>query len=407
MIPFRERGMYQAAQNVLHGFGSICGASLGGAIADTIGWRWCFLLQVPVSLFALGIGHLVIKNQAHIENQSLVNSPREVWKKVDFSGAALLILGLSLQLVGLSLGGNELPWSNIWVILSLVVSVVLLLLFLLVEARTTAMPVIPLRMLRGTLPVATQVANVCVGMAAYAVSNYLPAIPKPKSSLDQFLFMIPLFFQVILLDSASRAGARLVIPSLATPIGGLIAGIVMTRWGKLSLLVRVGSFLMVVGNLLVMTFKFHDDTWRYFLYLVPANLGQGMAYPGILFTFLATFDHAGEIRYAFRLWRVCTDFLRPRRFSLHRLHDSLARHCMGRGHHLRNYPKRPGGQAAPGTKWSIRKMESTPFFPLLNSKCRLLQKVADLLDYRRSPSLGGGYKHTSSGYSNESPSGVL
>jgi hypothetical protein len=30
-------------------------------------------------------------------------------------------------------------------------------------------PLIPLKMLRGTLPVSTQIANVCVGMAAYAV----------------------------------------------------------------------------------------------------------------------------------------------------------------------------------------------------------------------------------------------
>lgn len=41
--------------------------------------------------------------------------------------------------------------------------------------------------------------------------------------------MLPLFFQVVLLDSASTAGARLAIPSLATPIGGVIAGVVMSR----------------------------------------------------------------------------------------------------------------------------------------------------------------------------------
>lgn len=57
MIPFERRGMYQAMQNVLHGFGAICGASFGGAIADTIGWRWCFLLQVPVSIIALALGY--------------------------------------------------------------------------------------------------------------------------------------------------------------------------------------------------------------------------------------------------------------------------------------------------------------------------------------------------------------
>lgn len=106
--------------------------------------------------------------------------------------------------------------------------------------------------------------------------------------------MLPLFFQVVLLDSATTAGARLAIPSLATPIGGLIAGVVMSRWGKLLALVRTGALLMVVGNGLVTLLQFQDSKWKYFVYVFPANLGQGIIYPGILFTSLASFDHAGK-----------------------------------------------------------------------------------------------------------------
>lgn len=100
---------------------------------------------------------------------------------------------------------------------------------------------------------------------------------------------------MVLLDSASKAGARLIIPSLATPVGGLIAGIVMSRWGKLAQIVRAGAFLMFLGNLLVMLLSFRDAGWKYFVYVFPANLGQGMVYPGILFSFLAAFDHGGKL----------------------------------------------------------------------------------------------------------------
>lgn len=110
----------------------------------------------------------------------------------------------------------------------------------------------------------------------------------------QFLFMIPLFFQVVLSDTASEAGLRLVIPSLATPIGGLVAGFTMSRWGRLSQLVKIGCFFMVLGNGLVASLKFKDSSWKYLVYLFPANLGQGIAYPSILFTFLAAFDHSGK-----------------------------------------------------------------------------------------------------------------
>lgn len=106
--------------------------------------------------------------------------------------------------------------------------------------------------------------------------------------------MLPLFFQVVLLDSATTAGARLAIPSLATPIGGVIAGVVMSRWGKLTGLVRSGAVLMAFGNALVTSLGFKDSTWKYFVYVFPANLGQGIVYPAILFTSLASFDHAGK-----------------------------------------------------------------------------------------------------------------
>lgn len=110
----------------------------------------------------------------------------------------------------------------------------------------------------------------------------------------QFLFTLPLLFQVILLDSPTKAGARLAIPSLATPLGGLISGVVMSRWGKLAHLVRAGAALMFIGNLLVTLLRFHDSEWKYYAYIIPANLGQGIVYPGILFTFLAAFDHSGK-----------------------------------------------------------------------------------------------------------------
>jgi hypothetical protein len=105
--------------------------------------------------------------------------------------------------------------------------------------------------------------------------------------------MLPLFFQVVLLDSATTAGARLAIPSLATPIGGLVAGIVMSRWGKLITLVRIGALLMTVGNALVTSLSFYDSRWKYLVFIFPANLGQGIIYPATLFTTLASFEHSG------------------------------------------------------------------------------------------------------------------
>jgi hypothetical protein len=98
----------------------------------------------------------------------------------------------------------------------------------------------------------------------------------------------------VLLDSASKAGARLIIPSLATPVGGLIAGIVMSRWGRLAQIAQAGALFMFVGNLLVTLLHFDDAEWKYYAFVFPANMGQGMVYPAILFSFIAAFDHTGK-----------------------------------------------------------------------------------------------------------------
>lgn len=81
---------------------------------------------------------------------------------------------------------------------------------------------------------------------------------------------------------------------MATPIGSVLAGIIMSRWGRLIPLVRLGAFFMLFGNALVTSLGFHDNTWKYFAYIFPANLGQGVIYPSILFTSLASFEHSGR-----------------------------------------------------------------------------------------------------------------
>lgn len=182
MIPLKERGMYQACQNVLHGFGSICGASLGGVIADSVGWRWCFLCQVPISTFAFIVGYFVLEKDVHEkrvpqqaadDQESSPDGPQPVskWEQIDLAGAVLLVLGLSAQLAAMSMGGNNYPWSDIRVVAALFISVILLLAFVMVQSRTRAIPIMPMSMLKGTLAVSNLISNVCVGMVAYSVSS--------------------------------------------------------------------------------------------------------------------------------------------------------------------------------------------------------------------------------------------
>ncbi|KAK5662271.1 hypothetical protein OQA88_8176 [Cercophora sp. LCS_1] len=275
MIPFKRRGLYQAMQNILVGFGAVLGASLGGVIVDSIGWRWCFLLQVPVSVFALIVGYNVLENPEHtVMKLHPKNRLRSALRHVDLSGALLLVVGLVVQLLALSLGGNEYSWGSGPVVGTLIASALLLFAFVFVEAKTRAIPMIPLRMLKGWQPIVVQLTNVFVGMASYA-----------------YMFMIPLYFQAVRGDSPSTAGMRLIVPALATPVGGVIAGTMMQKGFPLCMNVRIGTALMLLGNALACMLGSGVNRWLEFVYLVPANLGLGLTNPSVLFSFVSLFEH--------------------------------------------------------------------------------------------------------------------
>ncbi|KAJ9156229.1 Mfs transporter [Pleurostoma richardsiae] len=277
LVPQKQRGMYQAFQNVLHGLGSICGASLGGLICDAIGWRFCFLLQVPVSVAALIIGKLAIPEKLKVEgdnNFDLQAKRPSKWEQIDLSGAGLLFTGLSLQLAAMSMGSNGMSWANPAVVICLVCSCLLLAGFFTVETKTRAIPIMPLGMLKSTERAALLIINACLGISGYG-----------------FLFLMPLFFQSVLLDSASVAGLRLVAPSLATPIGGLTTGLIMRHGDRLSLLTRAGLLCLIVGGWFNLSLGMTDPLWKYSVYLMVGSFGQGMAYPSSLFGFIRACDH--------------------------------------------------------------------------------------------------------------------
>jgi len=170
--------------------------------------------------------------------------------------------------------------------------------------------------------------------------------------MEQFLFTIPLFFQVVLSESASKAGIRLIIPSLGTPVGGLIAGYIMSRWGMLNHLVRLGCLLMVVGNGVMATLNYHDSSWKYIVYLFPANLGQGIVFPSMLFTNIAAFQQSRKYQALLACLREKQKAYQPpcrtSSFNLNGLPFPLYGQRLGRRSRIHDNTERPLVQAARG-----------------------------------------------------------
>ena len=141
LIPFHKRGIYQAINNLTMGVGATLGASLGGFIADNAGWRWTFFLQLPFAMFGILVGFLFVTDSERTTRQGTG------LRQIDYLGSTLLVGGLAIQLMGMNLGGNELPWGSPIVIGCLVISGIILATFLYVEGWVAEQPVLPLSVL--------------------------------------------------------------------------------------------------------------------------------------------------------------------------------------------------------------------------------------------------------------------
>lgn len=148
--------------NITYGVSSMLGAALGGAMADHLGWRWEFGVQVPILVSCLVVAILTIPSDLGLAGKS-GQTLREAMRAFDFMGSllmstsvAFLVLGLvslsvrfttyELLLTSQNLGGNVLPWNHPFVIASLVIFALCFPLFLFVETRAVK-PIMPLRFL--------------------------------------------------------------------------------------------------------------------------------------------------------------------------------------------------------------------------------------------------------------------
>ncbi|MFI7114699.1 MFS transporter [Nonomuraea sp. NPDC050227] len=118
------------------GVGGMIGAVAGGAITTGLSWRWVFLINVPVGalLIAVALAALVTVQSARRE-------------PLDLAGAVTATAGLAALVYGV-MQSAEHAWSSGRVLVPVLAGLLLLAVFVAVEARFAGRPMLPLRLLR-------------------------------------------------------------------------------------------------------------------------------------------------------------------------------------------------------------------------------------------------------------------
>src|SRR5437764_10147002 len=132
----RDRGKSQGYLGSVFAFASVVGPLLGGFFVDHLTWRWVFYITIPIGIVALVI------------TSALLNLPfKRIEHRIDYWGAALVMLASSSLILVTVWGGSEYPWGSPQIIGLAVVGVIALIAFFAVEGKVEE-PLIPLRLWR-------------------------------------------------------------------------------------------------------------------------------------------------------------------------------------------------------------------------------------------------------------------
>ncbi|KAH0543458.1 hypothetical protein FGG08_002223 [Glutinoglossum americanum] len=288
LVPMKIRGTYQAYLNLAYGIGCSLGAAMGGFLADALGWRWEFWIQVPAITLCLMVAALTTPDD--LGPQLAKRSGTSLWqtmKGFDLAGSFLLTTSVTFLILALNLGGNVLPWADSRIITAFIISGITGSVLIAVEKRADK-PVLPLKILfsnpRGNL----------------VFSNFFASM-----TMNTVLFNVPLYFQAVLLDSATRSGTRLVLPFLLSMIAGVSTGLIITWSTRMKPTLMLGYALLLIGSILLAIMKGGLPTWVYNWIIAPACLGQGFAFPSTTMAMLVT-SHQEDMAVAIStlmLWR--------------------------------------------------------------------------------------------------------
>ncbi|SPC67235.1 related to multidrug resistance proteins [Ustilago sp. UG-2017b] len=256
LVSLKARGTWQGLGNLVYATGAALGGPLGGALADGgLGWRWAFLVQVPLCAV-----HFAVVSWK-IDIPAGPGSMIEKIKRIDALGSLSLVTSVTLMLIGLSLGGNEREWSDKLVLGSLIGGGAVLVLFVLIERYFAREPLMPMSVLFNRTPGFVALACWFITMSQFGI-----------------IFNVPTYFSSVERTSTSYAGLHLIPNAIIASSCSLGSGLIMARTGRYRKMLLLGGLFGFVGPLMMCFW--HRRTSEFF-YWATMPFG-GAAYGSIL-----------------------------------------------------------------------------------------------------------------------------
>lgn len=161
-----ERAKIQGYLSSIWGVSAIIGPALGGTLAEFVSWRWIFFINIPIGIVA--IIFLVVYFKEEVD---------AVKTKIDYKGAILIMLTLSLTLIFLLEGGQNWPWYS-WQSLVIVILIIVLAIWTYNTEKNTPHAIMPLWIWKNKSIAFTSLTMVFMGITIMGPETFLPTFTQ-------------------------------------------------------------------------------------------------------------------------------------------------------------------------------------------------------------------------------------
>jgi EmrB/QacA subfamily drug resistance transporter len=253
----RERAKYQGYFFAVFGISSVIGPLIGGLFAGAnqilfiSGWRWVFLVNVPIGIAAL----LMVIAFLHLPKFASAGKPR-----IDWWGATAVIVAL-VPLLLIAEQGRTWGWNSPGAFACYIIGGVGIIAFIVIEKLMGSDAIIPLRLFSSRVFSMATVLGVLVGFGMFGA-----------------MLTLPLYLQIVTGLTPTVSGFAMLPMILGLMIAAVGSGQILARTGHYRIFPVTGTFSTALGFLTLTFVTVDKPLWFLMIamFLIGLGLGQLM-----------------------------------------------------------------------------------------------------------------------------------
>ena len=252
IVPPRERARYQGYTMAVFATSSVLGPVVGGLFADAgmilgiAGWKWIFLINVPIGALAL----FLVWKFLHVPHTPVKH-------RIDWLGATTIIMAVVPMLL-VAENGRDWGWSSTTSISYYAVSAVGIVLFILAERRAGEEAILPLKLFSSRTFTMATILGVIVGIGMFGG-----------------MMTLPLLLQIVNGVGATESGLLMLPMVLGMMSASVISGTITGKTGKYKIFMMTGTGMLMVGYASLFGYQYNTPIWVMSVSMVIIGMGLG------------------------------------------------------------------------------------------------------------------------------------